>query len=267
MGITGDASTPCLLKAYFLAQLRILRRTTETTIARKGNECVGLPGKIGDISKTKRTVSMLLLVYYIFLYLLPAFTGPLAEQQTEGLIFREDWKEIPAETPVTPAHLTNPDLELHLYGAAKAQLKKSNHPEIPNDPFYIWSGTCEGNWAMALALKNGSVMDLTGNGRVIWKSRQSGFRHLRVLVQLTDGSWLVSEEGSSESADWQVSTFVLEKIGWRKLNMERITEGAKVADPDFSAVQKIGMSDLMAGGGSPASSRLDWLEVHGIVRQ
>lgn len=210
---------------------------------------------------------MLPFVYYLLLTTIPAFSGTLGAGQTEGLIFREDWKEIPAETPVTAAHLTHPELELHLYGAAKAQLKKSNHPEIPNDPFYIWSGTCVGNWAMALALKNGLAMDLTGNGKVIWKTRQSGFRHLRVLVQLTDGSWLVSEEGSSESADWQVSTFHLDKIGWRKLNMERITEGTKVTDPDLSAVQKIGMSDLMAGGGSPASSRLDWLEVHGTIRQ
>lgn len=210
---------------------------------------------------------MLLHLYYLFLYVVPAITGALVEEQSPGLIFREDWKEIPAETPVTPAHLTHPNLELHLYGAAKEQLKKSNHPEIPNDPFYIWSGTCEGNWAMALALKNGSAMDLTENGKVIWKSRQSGFRQLRVLVQLKDGSWLVSEEGSGESADWRVSTFHLDEIGWRKLNMERITEGAKVTDPDLSAVQKIGLSDLRTGGGSPASSRVDWLEVHGAIGQ
>ncbi len=33
-----------------------------------------------------------------------------------GLAFREDWKEIPAETPVNQKHVNHPDLILGLYG-------------------------------------------------------------------------------------------------------------------------------------------------------
>lgn len=32
------------------------------------------------------------------------------------LFFREDWKEIPAETPVTQKHVNNPELILGCYG-------------------------------------------------------------------------------------------------------------------------------------------------------
>ena len=40
-------------------------------------------------------------------------------------------------------------------------------------------------------------------------------------------------------------------------------EGAKVTTPDLSRVEEIGFTDLMAGGGSAACSRLDWIEVYG----
>lgn len=183
-------------------------------------------------------------------------------QQKERLLFREDWKESPAEIPVYQDHLSNGDLILHLYGAAKDHLKKSNHPEIPNDPYYIWSGLCEGNWAMALSHAEFD-MDLSGEGTVKWLSRQTGFRVLRVILELSDGTWLVSEDGSGYSEDWEESEFQLNKITWRKLNMEGITEGARVERPDLSAVKKVGITDLMSGGGTPASSRLDWIAVYG----
>lgn len=183
-------------------------------------------------------------------------------QSVNSLLFREDFKEIPAETPVTKEHLANKELSLHLYGAAKQQLKKSNHPEIPNDPFYIWSGTCEANWAMALSWQDKPV-DLSHGGKIRWKSRQSGFRQLRLVLELADGSWIVSEDHVGESRDWVVSEFEPGKMTWRKLNMDTITEGKTIGHPDLSKVLKIGISDLMNGGGTPASSRLDWIEVYG----
>ncbi|HSI77237.1 MAG TPA: hypothetical protein VK957_15150 [Lunatimonas sp.] len=183
-------------------------------------------------------------------------------QQEEKLLFREDWKESPAEIPVNQDHLSQRDLILHLYGAAKDHLKKSNHPEIPNDPYYVWSGLCEGNWAMALSHGDFNL-DLSGEGTVKWLSRQTGFRVLRVLLELSDGTWIVSEEGSGYTEDWEESEFLLNKITWRKLNMDGITEGARIDQPDLSVVKKVGVTDLMSGGGTPASSRLDWIAVYG----
>jgi hypothetical protein len=55
--------------------------------------------------------------------------------ESPALFFREDWKETPAEMPVTQAHVANPDLLLALYGPGQHGIKKSNHPQIPNDPF------------------------------------------------------------------------------------------------------------------------------------
>jgi len=93
-----------------------------------------------------------------------------------GPFFREDWKETPAELPVSQNHVANPDLILALHGPGLHGIKKSNHPNIPNDPFYIWSGACPGNWAVSLQHRNSDV-DLTGpDARIRWRSKQAGFR-------------------------------------------------------------------------------------------
>ncbi|MEX2514294.1 MAG: hypothetical protein WD398_15425 [Cyclobacteriaceae bacterium] len=207
---------------------------------------------------------MILSRYLILLLLCAMFShySPAHAQSGNSLLFREDFKEIPAETPVTQEHIQNSELKLHLYGDAINQLKKSNHPEIPNDPYYIWSGTCEGNWAMALSWLDKPI-DLSTGGKIRWRSRQSGFRQLRILLQLNDHSWIISEDHVGETKDWEISEFQIAEIKWRKLNMENITEGGWVQEPDLSKVLKIGISDLMVGGGTPASSRLDWIEVYG----
>jgi hypothetical protein len=36
-----------------------------------------------------------------------------------------------------------------------------------------------------------------------------------------------------------------------------------VERPDLSRVDEIGWTTLMTGGGTPASSRVDWMEVYG----
>ncbi len=191
-----------------------------------------------------------------------SFSSICSAQQEITLLFREDWKESPAEIPVNQDHLNNDDLLLHKYGAAKDHLKKSNHPEIPNDPYYIWSGLCKGNWAMALSHPE-FTMDLSGEGTVKWLSRQTGFRVLRVILEIENGTWIVSEDGSADTEDWEESEFHLNKITWRKLNMDGITEGARIDQPDLSAVKKVGVTDLMSGGGTQASSRLDWIAAYG----
>lgn len=182
-------------------------------------------------------------------------------QSRDKLFFREDWKEIAAALPVTQEHVSTKDLILTLYGPASNGIKKSNHPEIPNDPFYIWSGECRGNWALGLRHQS-KLVDLT-SGKIKFRSRQSGFRQLRIMLKLSDGSWLVSDKYAGFTEDWTETEFKVADIRWRKLNIENITEGPWVDNPDLSKVVEVGFTDLMAGGGTPASSRLDRIEVYG----
>jgi len=203
------------------------------------------------------------LLHYLLLSLLSSciFTFSPAQSGSK-LFFREDWKEIEAELPVTQRHVSNADIVLSLYGPASGAIKKSNHPNIPNDPFYIWSGECKANWAVGLRDKT-RLVDLTGDSKIKVRSKQSGFRQLRITLKLADGTWLVSDQYAGFTVDWSEKEFNVNEMRWRRLNIETVTEGPWAENPDLSRVAEIGFTDLMSGGGTPASSRLDWIEVYG----
>jgi len=181
-----------------------------------------------------------------------------------GLFFREDWKEIPAEIPLNQNHVNNPSLIVGLYGPGKDSIKKSHHDTPVDDPFYIWSGLCTGNWAVTLKHKD-HLVDLSRYARVKWRSKQFGFRELHLLIKLDDGTWLVSKEADAASSDWRISEFNLADIHWYGIDMNTITEQKPILNPDLSKVEEIGFTDLMTGGQSIACSRLDWIEVYGYL--
>jgi hypothetical protein len=97
---------------------------------------------------------------------------------------------------------------------------------------------------------------------------QSGFRLLRIVLKLADGTWLVSDKYDDASGDWREREFNFSDIRWRRLEIKTVTEGGWEPAPDLSKVDEIGFTDLMAGGGSAACSRVDWIEVYGrlVVR-
>lgn len=196
------------------------------------------------------------------LFLLLALTSASASYRP-SLLLREDWKETPPETPVTQEHVANPDLVLQRHGPGKDGIKKSNHDKPEDDPFYIWSGTCEGNWMLSLRPKD-YLIDLTGYAKIRWRSKQSGFRQLRIVIQLEDESWLVSDLYDDQSKDWRIREFNVSDINWYGLNIEDIRETKHIEAPDLSRVHAIGFTDLMAGGMSSACSRLDWIEVYAV---
>jgi hypothetical protein len=183
-------------------------------------------------------------------------------QYRPSIFFREDWKEIPAATPVTQDHVTNQNLKLNLYGLGKDSIRKSHHDQPIDDPYYVWSGLCTNNWAVTLKDVNHYV-DLSGCAKIIWRSKQSGFRYLHIILKLADGTWLVSDLCDDKSNDWRVYEFNLADIDWYKLDITNLTEGSLVDHPDLTMVDEIGFTDLMRGGQSIACSRLDWIEVYG----
>ncbi len=190
------------------------------------------------------------------------FAAGLFAQDRPGLFFREDWKELPAALPVTQEHVANPNLVMALYGPGKAGIKKSHHDTPADDPYYIWNGDCQGTWAIALRHKT-ALVDLTGQAKIRWRSKQSGYRQLRTILKLADGAWLVGDQTDGPSKDWREREFNVQDIRWRKLDIEKVVEGDWVQSPNLSRVEEIGWTDLMRGGGTPASSRVDWIEVYG----
>ena len=211
-----------------------------------------------------------------FLFLLSAAAAASAPaQSTKGseparpqLFLREDFKETPAATPITQDHLSSRNLFLAAYGPGKAGLKKSHHDTPADDPYYVWDGTCEGNCGITLRDK-ANYADLTSLARIHWRTKQSGFRRLHIILKLAGGAWLVSDPVESASTDWRETECVMQDMRWRRLDIATLVEGAPVERPDLSRVDEIGWSTLMTGGGTPASSRVDWIAVyaHAVPRQ
>ena len=61
--------------------------------------------------------------------LLIIFSGTIFAQQNNyrpELFFREDWKESPAEIPLSQKHVNNDELLVNLYGAGKDSLDRKS---------------------------------------------------------------------------------------------------------------------------------------------
>lgn len=187
--------------------------------------------------------------------------GGAIAQERPGLLFREDFKETPAAIPITQDDIANPGLRLALYGPGASLLKKSHHDKPADDPYYMWSGLAKGNWAASLSRKSG-LIDLTGQAKIRWRTKQAGFRQLRIILKLAGGGWLVSDQFDPAAVDWRLREFNIAGIHWRELDIKNVVEGNWVEHPDLSRVEEVGWTDLMRGGQSKACSRIDWIEVY-----
>ena len=186
----------------------------------------------------------------------------LRAQDRPPLFFREDWTETPAALPITQTHVASADLLLTLHGPGGPRLKKSHHDRPADDPFYLWSGDADAPWAATLRHRRAAV-DLSRLGKVRWRARQTGFRRLHLVLRLADGTWIVGDDPDAASGDWRIREINIGDLRWRRLDIDKVVEGPPVPSPDLSRVIEIGVTDLMRGGGTPASSRLDWIEVYG----
>ena len=185
---------------------------------------------------------------------------------TASLFFREDWATTPAALPITQDHVATPGLVLGLLGPGAGRVKKSHHDRPADDPYYVWSGEAGAAWVVSLSRPD-ALVDLTvPEARVRWRARQTGFRRLHLVVQIGDSSWLVSDQSDEASGSWREHEFRIRTVQWRELDVVRVVEGDPVPAPDLTRVLAVGFTDLMRGAGTPASSRLDWIEVYGRAR-
>ncbi|GEM_PF-407445 len=176
-----------------------------------------------------------------------------------GLYFREDFRTLPPATPITQEHLANPALALQLYGPAAASIKKSHHEEKQDDPFYVWSGQCEGSWGIGFR-RQGDPANLTGREARFRLATLNSGRTLHFMAK-TPAGWIVSDRGPGPSTNWMISTFRVAELRWSRLDIDRMKRGEPVDSPRLDRLEEIGVTDLERGESSAKCSRLDWLEV------
>lgn len=178
------------------------------------------------------------------------------------LLFREDWKTTPAELPITQDHVGAKDLVLVLHGPGRQGLKKSHHDNPVDDPFYLWSGQCEERWAFSL--RPNKPMDLsTPDARLRGRTKQSGDHQLYVLIKSSGQQWYISKQSIPTSKDWREYELKFADLDWSQFDPLTIDRGKDEPPASLDAVEEIGLTDLQAGGGSKASSRVDWIAVWG----
>jgi hypothetical protein len=180
------------------------------------------------------------------------------------LFFREEWKqnEKGGEHPVVPAEaLSNPNLELKLYGASGKEILMTGSAQDETNPTHLWTGVCTTPCAAALRDKN-NFADLTGLARIRWVTKVSGFHQVRPIVKLADGTWLVGDHTDGTVLDWLQNDFSVADVRWLRLDIEKVqTKGNFVDKPDLSKVDEIGFVDLLPGSGHGPGG---WIDVAAI---
>jgi hypothetical protein len=193
----------------------------------------------------------------------PQGRGAASPRGRVPLFFREEWKQVPGggEHPVTSESVTNPNLELKLYGASGKDIQLTGSAQDDTNPIHMWTGLCTGPCAAALRDKT-SYVDLTGLARMRWVTKVSGFHQVRPIVKLADQTWLVGDHADGSPVDWHTNEFSIAEVRWLKLDVANLyTKGNILERPDLSKVDEVGFVDLLPGSGHGPGG---WVDVAGI---
>jgi hypothetical protein len=183
-----------------------------------------------------------------------------ARASTARLFLDVEWVRPASQTgqaKVVQENIGNADLEFKQYGLHASCLLTSGTPASETAPFSVWSGKCEDPFATLFRHK-ASYVDLTGNAKVRWRVKTSGFHVVRPALKLADGTMLVGEYAAASVPMLVQSEFVPAAIRWVKLDPKRVvTMGGTrapfneiwIANPDLSRVEEVGFVDLMPASG------------------
>ncbi len=200
--------------------------------------------------------------------------SPCWENRRPPVAFKEDWTDPNAGQPYDykdrdlDAHLQNNNLTMVRYGVGAEDVIYDRHVQPLDESGYIWLGACAaGPCVITIKDKNDYLNLAVAGSKVVWRTKQGGYRQLRLVLKLADGTFLISDRYAGPSEDWNVSEISMLDVHWRRLIIReptRIYEEAPVDQPDLSRVDEIGFTDLMVGGPSffGGTSRIDWIEVH-----
>jgi hypothetical protein len=167
------------------------------------------------------------------------------------LLFKEAWKQPPytgqlndENRRVTQAAVTNPNLELKLYGAGASDIGVYVH----EDRHDLWNGMSNSPVAVTLRSKD-SYLDLTGLARLRAIVRTGYLHVVHPVVKLADGTLIAGSRTINTNEDYLMSDVSFTGQRWFKLDPTKVVVMQEVKNPDFSKVDEVGFVDLMPGGG------------------
>lgn len=177
--------------------------------------------------------------------------APAAPATVPALMFKEVWKQPPytgtlndENRRVTQAAVTNPNLELKLYGAAVKEVGVYEH----EGRFDLWSGMSTSPVALMLR-DRGNFVDLTGLARLRAIVRTQSLHVLHPALKLADGTYVAGSRGINTEGNFVTTEVAFNGQRWFKLDPEKLVTTVEVMNPDLSKVDEIGFVDLMPSGG------------------
>jgi len=159
---------------------------------------------------------------------LPPYTG---EQTDENMRF-------------TPAVVTNPRIEVTLYGQDAKAIRAAVHEERID----LWNGMATSPVAITLRDRRTAV-DLTDAARLRWIVRTNAIHLLHPVVKLADGRLLVGDRGITTHGEFLTVEIAFSGMRWYALDPMKVVVLTEVTNPDLRKVDEVGLAMLSPGGG------------------
>ena len=176
-----------------------------------------------------------------------------------ALLYKEDWKQPPytgalndANRVVTQDAVTNPNLEVKLYGADVKDVGVYNH----EGRFDLWNGIVTSPIAIMLRHRTSNV-DLTGLARLRAVVRTMALHSLCPVVKLADGSYIAGSRCINTDGEFLTTEVAFGGMRWFKFDAAKVSTGAEVKNPDLNKVDEVGFTDLAPGGGHGVSGAMN----------
>src|SRR5688572_2362824 len=167
------------------------------------------------------------------------------------LLFSETWKMPPytgeqtdENTRVTPAVLTNANLEVKLYGPDAKVIRAAVHEERID----LWNGMTASPSAVTLRDRRNFV-NLTDAARLRWIVRTNAIHLLHPVVKLADGRLIVGDRGITTHGEFLAVEVAFSGMRWYGLDPAKVIVLTEVINPDLRRVDEVGVAMLSPGGG------------------
>jgi len=167
------------------------------------------------------------------------------------LLFSETWK-LPPHTGeqtdenmrFTPAVVTNPRLDVKLYGPDAKVIRAAIHEERVD----LWNGMAASPTAITLRDRRNFV-DLTGAARLRWIVRTNAIHSLHPVVRLADGRLIVGNRGIDTAGEFLSVEIAFTGMRWYGLDPGKVIVLTEVVNPPLNRVDEVGVAMLAPGGG------------------
>jgi hypothetical protein len=187
-------------------------------------------------------------------------------QPRPPLLFSESWRLPPytgeqtdENMRVTPAVVTNPRLEVKLYGRDASVIRAAVHEERID----LWNGMAASPTAVTLR-DRGNYVNLTDAARLRWIVRTNAIHSLHPVVRLADGRLIVGDRAITTGGEFLSVEIAFSGMRWYALDPVAVVVLTEVPGPDLRRVDEVGVAMLLPGGGHgiAGSANLSTVELY-----